>query len=76
MPRAMEGGVVRREWYPEGARRRFDPPAVGDLVAIDYMAPRVWDVSPSPRDETLTRYALRREHGPVHPQEGHADSPE
>ena len=28
---------MRREWYPEGARRRFDPPAVGDLVAIDYM---------------------------------------
>ena len=60
---------MRREWYPEGARRRFDPPAVGDMVAIDYMSLRVWDISPSPRDETLTRYALRREHGPVHPRE-------
>lgn len=57
---------MNRDWRPYGVHFQFDPPRVGDLVAIEHMALRVWDVSP--RDDG-TRYAFHREHGPKHPAE-------
>ena len=60
---------MNREWFPLEARRRFDPPTLGDMVAIEHMALRVWDISPSPRDEAAVRYAFHREYGPKHPRE-------
>ena len=56
-------------WRPLDAKFSLRLPEVGDLIALEYVAWRVWDVSPHPSGDGSTRIAVHREHGPRHKNE-------
>lgn len=56
-------------WRPLDAKFSLRLPEVGDLIALDFVAWRVWDVSPHPSGDGSARIAVRHEHGPRHKNE-------